>query len=148
MTSIILEDLIKERLEKLLYDLVLPKPRDGNTKDLTGKIKVFSGFFPLTQPGKKNENIPGIAIKACGGKNEELVINFDIYVYSEKENGHREGLLIIEKIRREFFSDPVFEFAEFKKMTWDMLNVSGPNYEFGGLLYFNIPPIEIEERCI
>lgn len=145
MTSIELEDLVKKRLEELLSDLMLPKPRG---KELAGKVKVFTGFYPLTKVGDKNENIPGIAIKACSGKNDEVTINFDIYVYSEEGNGHRNGLLIIEKIRREFYSHPVFEFAEFKKLTWDLLNISGPNYEFGGLLYFNIPEITVEEDCI
>lgn len=148
MTSIDLEEQIKKRLEILFKDLILPRPRSKNEKDLQEKIKIFTGFFPASKINEKNENIPGVAIKACSGNNGELTINFDIYVYSEKENGHRNGLIMIEKMRREFHSNPIFEFAEFKKMSWDMLNVSGPNYEFGGLLYFKIPEIECEEECM
>lgn len=149
MTSINLEDLVAERLEKLLKDLVLSKPRNSkNEKDLKDKVKIFKGFFPTSRTSEKNENIPGIAVKACSGTNNELIINFDIYVYSEDGEGHRSGLLIIEKIRREFYSRPIFEFAEFKKMSWDMLNMNGPFFEFGGLLEFRIPEIEEEDDLI
>lgn len=149
MTSILLEDLVATRLEEILKDLVLSKPRNlKNETGLTDKVKVFKGFFPTSKTSEKNENVPGIAVKACSGTNNRLIINFDIYVYSEAGEGHRSGLLIIEKMRREFYSRPIFEFAEFKKMDWDMLNMAGPFFEFGGLLEFTLPEIEEEDDLI
>lgn len=149
MTTILLEDLVAIRLEEILKDLVLSKPRNSNNETgLTDKVKVFKGFFPTTRSGNKNENVPGISVKACAGSGNKIIINFDIYVYSEESEGHRQGLLIIEKMRREFYSRPIFEFAEFKKMDWDMLNMAGPFFEFGGLLEFILPEIEEEDDLI
>lgn len=145
MTSLILEDLVSERLKELFKDLVLDSPRSLKEEPLQRKLKIYKGFFKQSRVGEKNENIPGIAVKACSGKENILTINLDIYTYSENEDGHRSGLLIIEKIRRDFYSKPIFEFAEFKNMEWDMLNMSGPVFEFGALLEFLMPAIKEED---
>lgn len=144
MTSIILEDLVASRLEEIFKDLVLDSPR-GSKEETQRNLKIYKGFFKPSRVGEKNENIPGIAVKACSGKENLLTINLDIYCYSEKEDGHRSGLLIIEKIRRNFYSKPVFEFAEFKNIEWDMLNMSGPVFEYGALLEFLMPEITKED---
>lgn len=147
-----------EIVKKTLVDLRLQKPIEKNeTQSEYGEVTVYAGFPLPTTRGKENEDIPLIVLRASDGSDKEdstiTKINMEILTYKNDDKlegyiGHRNAIMIWEKIRqylRKNRHSGLFEYVESK---WEILKLDGA---FSGLavdISFKLPLIGEESDHI